>query len=90
MFRESWAQYFQVFQEVKMIHLTCPTFQDLSTSSGETREDKDAYLYSLDQQHSLWIILVSLQDEVSQFVDDDVQRTLLLQRLAEVQLRKEG
>ncbi|TNN84179.1 hypothetical protein EYF80_005506 [Liparis tanakae] len=46
-----------------------------------------AYLYSLHQQHGLRVVLVRLQDEVSQFVDDDVQGTLLLQRLAEVQLR---
>lgn len=57
--------------------------------SQNTMGDKVAYLYSLNEQHSLWIILVSLQDEVSQFVDDDIQGTLLLQRLAEIQLWRE-
>lgn len=55
----------------------------------EDRENEDAYLYSLHQQHSLRIVLVRLQDEVSQLVDDDVQGTLLLQGLAEVQLGME-
>lgn len=33
------------------------------------------------------LVLVGLQDQVGQFVDDDVQGTLLLQGLAQVQLR---
>lgn len=52
------------------------------------RKDR-AYLDSLHQQHSLRVILVGFQDEVGQLVDDDIEWTLLLQRLAEVQLERE-
>lgn len=47
-----------------------------------------AYLDPLHQQHSLRVILVGFQDEVGQLVDDDIEWTLLLQRLAEVQLER--
>lgn len=36
------------------------------------------------------LVLVGLQDQVGQFVDDDVQGTLLLQGLAQVQLGRHG
>lgn len=45
------------------------------------------HLHSLHQQHGLGVILVSFQDKVCQFVDDDVQRALVLQRLTQVQLQ---
>lgn len=45
---------------------------------GYVGRQTDAYLYSLYQQYSLWIILVSLKDKVSQFVDDDIQGSLVL------------
>lgn len=55
---------------------------------GGRVENYRAYLHSLHQQHSLRVILVCFQDEVGQLVDDDIEWTLLLQRLAEVQLEK--
>lgn len=67
-------------------HLPGYIVHDARKSLGE----KNAYLHSLYQQHSLWIILVCLQDQVCQFVDDDIQLTLFLQRLAEVQLWRSG
>lgn len=44
------------------------------------------YLHSLQQYQCLSLVLVGLQDQVSEFVDDDVQRALLLQGSAQVQL----
>ena len=48
------------------------------------------HLYSLHQQDSLHVVLIRFQDEVSQLVDDDVQRALLLQGQAQVQLGAQG
>lgn len=61
----------------------------MGESSAEAAENNRAYLDSLHQQHSLRVILVRFQDEVGQLVDDDIEWTLLLQRLAEVQLERE-
>lgn len=65
------------------------SFLLLVNPGRKCQEATGAYLDSLHQQHSLRVILVGFQDEVGQLVDDDIEWTLLLQRLAEVQLERE-
>lgn len=67
--------------------MDCGPFSGRTPGAGPGRR---AHLHTLHQQQRLRVVLVGLQDEVSQLVDDDVQGALVLQRLAEVELEREG